>query len=158
MRTTFLLFAMLVGLATAFLLYLTSPVIRHWVNRSRQRFYLWNLRLLADLSDATMVAATAISILDRPGGFHFQFQFSLDPGSIAAGGREVETVALPGAVIGDVVAISPRYATGLVVGYARVSAAGVVTFALENNTAGALDEGNNIWDGMLLRGSTGPLR
>jgi hypothetical protein len=128
------------------------------LNALKRRWYMWNLRALADSIGATMVAATAISVLDRPGGFHFAVQFSLDPGNIAAGGREVETAAVPGAQIGDVVALSPRYATSLIVGYARVSAAGVITFSLENNTAGALDEGNNIWDGMLLRGSTGPLR
>jgi hypothetical protein len=158
MRPTFLLFAMLVGLAIALLLFITSPAIRDALNRGRQRFYLWNLRMLADVAGATMVAGTAIAILDRPGGFHFQIQFSLDPGAIAAGGREVETVAVPGAAIGDGVIVCPRYASGLIVGYARVSAAGVVTFVLENNTAGALDEGNNIWDCYLIRGSTGPLR
>jgi hypothetical protein len=158
MRPIFLLLAMLLGLAIAFLLFISSPAIRDALNRGRQRFYLWNLRLLADLAGATMVAGTAITILDRPGGFHFQIQFSLDPGNIAAGGREVETVAVPCAAIGDVVVLSPRYATSLIVGYARVSAAGVITFSLENNTAGALDEGNNIWDCMIIRGSTGPLR
>jgi hypothetical protein len=128
------------------------------VNWFKQRWYMLGLRRLAARLNAQMVAATAISVLDRPGGFHFQIQFSLDPGNIAAGGREVETVAVPGAAIGDVVAISPRYATSLIVGYARVSAVGVITFSLENNTAGALDEGNNIWDCMIIRGSTGPLR
>lgn len=153
MKLQLLLFALAMLILAADQLFRKATLT--WLKR---RWYMWNLRALADSLGATMVAATAISVLDRPGGFHFQFQFSLDPGAIAAGGREVETVAVPGAQIGDVVALSPRYVTSLIVGYARVSAAGVVTFSLENNTAGALDEGNSIWDGMLLRGTTGPLR
>lgn len=150
------LLSIIVGFVIAMvMLFLTvSPLAR----RLRERVHIWRLRRLAGRLQAVMVAGTAVTILDRPGGFHFAGNFALDPGNILAGGREVETVAVPGAQIGDVVCLSPRYATSLIVGYARVSAAGVITFSLENNTAGALDEGNNTWDFVILRGTTGPLR
>lgn len=154
MRT--LLFLCLLGMAIAFVLLflMVSPQTR----RLRERFHIWKLRRLAGRLNAVMVAATAVQILDRPGGFHFQGQFTLDPGNIAAGGREVETVAVPGAQIGDGVIICPRPTMGLLVGFARVSAAGAIEFILENNTAGAIDLGATIFDFYILRGTTGPLR
>lgn len=158
MRPTFLLLAMLVGLAIAFLLFVTSPAIRDALNRGRQRFYLWNLRMLADLAGAAMVAGTGVAVLDRPGGFHFQINFRLNPGAIAAGGREVETIAVPGVQVGDGVIVCPQYATSLIVGYATCRVAGTIEFALENNTAGALDEADSPWVAYIIRGTTGPLR
>jgi hypothetical protein len=105
-----------------------------------------------------MPAATAVSVADRPGGFHFQGQFTLDPGSIAAGGREQETVAIPGLAVGDLVIVRNRTARALVPTAERVSSAGNLEFFLENNTAGAVDAGADIYDFYVFRGSTGPLR
>jgi hypothetical protein len=78
----------------------------------------------------------------------------LDPGSIAAGAREIETVAIPGVVVGDCVVICPRATMALVIGYARVSAANAVEFSLENNTVGAVDLASGTFDYQVLRGST----
>lgn len=128
------------------------------MNAVKRRWYMWNLRHLASAIGAQMVAATAIVVSDRPGGHHFTGNFNLNPGNILAGGREVETVAIPGIAVGDVPSVSPRYATSLIVGYCRVQAAGILEFSLENNTAGALDEAANIWDFAIIRGTTGPLR
>lgn len=105
-----------------------------------------------------MPAATAVQVLDRPGGFHFQGQFTLDPGSIAAGGREQETVAIPGLQVGDLVIVRSRTAIGLIPTAERVTGPGALEFYLENNTAGALDQASSIFDFYILRGSTGPLR
>lgn len=105
-----------------------------------------------------MPAATLISVADRPGGFHFQGQFTLDPGSIAAGAREQETVAIPGLVVGDLVIVRSRTAIALIPTAERVSAAGALEFFLENNTAGAVDAAAGIFDFYVFRGTTGPLR
>lgn len=108
-----------------------------------------------------MPAATAVTVLDRPSGHFQQFTFVLDPGSIAAGATETETVALPGCQIGDVItALSPGVAVnpGLIIGVGRVSAAGTITFQIDNNSAGALDMGSSTWTGMLMRGTTMAIR
>lgn len=105
-----------------------------------------------------MAAASAIVVNDRPGGHHFGGTFNLDAGNIAAGGREVETVAIPGAVPGDVLIVKARPAIALIINNERISAAGAGEFILENNTAGAIDLGVTAFDFQLIRGTTGPLR
>jgi hypothetical protein len=151
-----LLLSIIAGFVIAMvMLFLTvSPLAR----RLRERAHIWRLRRLAGRLEAVMVAGTAVVIKDRPGGFHFVGTFSLDPGNIAAGGREVETVAIPGINIGDICFVCPQYATSLIVGYVTCRVAGTLEFSLENNTAGALDEGNNTWGFGIIRGTTGPLR
>lgn len=57
MRLFFLLLVMLLGAFVALVIYIAVPAIRDSVNRARQRFYLWNLRMLADLGGATMAGA-----------------------------------------------------------------------------------------------------
>lgn len=155
-----LLFAIgfVIGVVLALLMLSLIPILRSAANRVKQRFYLWQLQLLASTMGATMVAGTAVVVRDRPGGFHFTGTFSLDPGAIAAGGREVETVAIQGINVGDICYVSPQYATSLIVGYVTCRVAGTLEFSLENNTAGVLDEGNNTWGFGILRGTTGPLR
>lgn len=106
-----------------------------------------------------MPAATAVVVNDRPGGHHFTGQFTLDPGAIAAGGREQETVAIPGIAVGDVLIIRARTnPIGLIVSAERVTGNGTAEFYLENNTAGALDQAASVYDYVILRGTTGPLR
>lgn len=106
-----------------------------------------------------MPAATAVNVLDRPGGHHFTGSFTLDPGSIAAGAREQETVAIPGIAVGDVIIIRARTnPIGLIVSAERVTGAGTAEFYLENNTAGALDQAASVYDFAIIRGATGPLR
>lgn len=104
-----------------------------------------------------MPAATAITSLDRPGALVQQLTFALTPGSIAAAGTELETVALPGVIVGDQVAVSPQSGlqNGLVIGHCRVSAAGVVTFSIVNVTAGALTPTAGTWTLTIIRGTTG---
>lgn len=149
-------FGIIVGLLIAFALVAQDPVLRtYWRIRMRRTFGLGGL---ASRLGAVMVAASAVVIRDRPGGFHFTGSFTLDPGAIAAGGREVETVAVPGVNVGDVCYVSPQYATSLIVGYCTCRVAGTIEFSLENNTAGALDEAANTWNFAIIRGSTAGLR
>lgn len=103
-----------------------------------------------------MPAGTAITPIDRPSGHVQQLSFALTPGSIGAVGTEVETVAVPGAQIGDGVVVSPRSGlqAGIVIGYARVVSAGSVEFSLLNITAGALTPTAGTWTLTLTRGST----
>lgn len=71
---------------------------------------------------------------------------NLDFASIAAGLTEDLTIALVGAVVGDVViAGGPVLAAGLSYS-AFVSAADVVTVRLVNNTAGAVDAAAADWN------------
>ena len=105
-----------------------------------------------------MPAATAVLAADRPAGHHFTGTLTLDPGNIAAGGREQETAAIPGVAIGDVVVVRDRNATGLIVAAERVTGAGAIEFYLENNTAGAIDRASGLYDFAIIRGSTMSLR
>jgi hypothetical protein len=103
---------------------------------------------------ATMVAATAITRNDRPGGHQQAFTFVLDPGSIASGASEAETVAIPGVAVGDVAVLTPRGAipAGIVVSPVRC-VAGALNFNIENNSAGAVDLASFTWDVVILRGT-----
>jgi hypothetical protein len=106
-----------------------------------------------------MAAATAIVAADRPGGHHYGGTFVLNPGSIGAAGRELQTVAVPGVAVGDVAFVAPRAAllAGIVIAYVRCSA-GEIEFSIENHSAGAVDAASDTWDFQVLRGSSGPLR
>ena len=61
--------------------------------------------------------------------------------SIVAGGSALETFAVPNATIGSSVMISPGTAlqSGIIIAYARVSAAGTVEARFINTTAGAIN-------------------
>jgi hypothetical protein len=102
-----------------------------------------------------MAAATSITPNDRPEGKQQAFTFVLDPGSIAAGGSEAETVAIPGVAVGDIAVITPRGAipAGIVVSPVRC-VAGALNFNIENNSAGAIDLASLTWDCMLFRGTS----
>lgn len=110
--------------------------------------------LAAGLS-ATMVAATAVTPNDRPEGKQQAYTFVLDPGSIAAGASEAETVAIPGVAVGDVAIITPRgvIPAGIVVSPVRC-VAGALNFNIENNSAGAVDLASFTWDAMIFRGTS----
>jgi hypothetical protein len=107
-----------------------------------------------------MAAGTALQVIDRPTGHHFSGNFNLAPGNIASGAREVETVAVPGAQIGDVVYVNSRtqLLAGLIVADCRVASAGNIEIYLENNAPGAVQQPAGIWDFVILRGSTIALR
>jgi hypothetical protein len=107
-----------------------------------------------------MPAATAVLAPDRPTGHMFSGTFTLDPASIAAAGRELETVAIPQIQATDVVSVSPQAAltAGLVVGYARPVAGVGIEFSIENNSGGAVDQASGTWNFCILRGSTMALR
>jgi hypothetical protein len=102
-----------------------------------------------------MPAATAVTPVDRPQGKQQAFTFVLDPGSIAAGASEAETVAIPGAAVGDVCVITPRgvIPAGIVISPVRV-VAGALNFNIENNSAGAVDLASFTWDAVLFRGTS----
>ena len=77
-------------------------------------------------------------IADRPSR---GYSLSADPASIAANTTGTVTVAVPGAVVGDVVSIMAHaLAVGLVLGRALVTSAGVVTVQLGNVTVAAIDD------------------
>jgi hypothetical protein len=104
-----------------------------------------------------MPAATAITPQDRPHGQQQQYSFSLTPGAIGAAGSETETVAISGASLNDAIVVTPPatgFANGIIVGLARVSAPGTVSFNINNITAGSLTPGAGTWTLTLLRGST----
>jgi hypothetical protein len=69
---------------------------------------------------------------------------AIDPPNINGGTAANIDLAVAGAVVGDVVSVSPdaELLDGLVIASARVSAAGVVRVRVFNATAGALDQGN----------------
>jgi len=102
-----------------------------------------------------MASATAVSAQER-GGNTYQHTFTAALASIAAAGQELITVSVPGAAVGDVVAVSPRSAllAGLIVAYARVSAADTVIVAISNHSAGAVAQASTFFDVGVIRGST----
>lgn len=106
-----------------------------------------------------MPAATAVRSLDRPGALIQQMTFSLTPGAIGAAGTEVETVAVPGVMVGDHVEVTPQSGlqNGLLVGYASVLTAGTVTFTILNVTAGSLTPTVGTWTLTIIRGTSGPV-
>jgi hypothetical protein len=104
-----------------------------------------------------MATATAVAFTGRPTGNLVSGSFTLDPGSIAAGAQELETVTIPGVVVGDTVVINPAAAltAGLIApGYVRVSAPNTVIFSIENNSAGAIDQASGTWYFTVLRGTS----
>jgi hypothetical protein len=76
-----------------------------------------------------------------------------DPPNIAAGAAANVDIAVVGAVVGDVVSVSPNneLLDGLVIASTRVSAAGVVRIRLFNATAGALDQGPVVFNVSLVQ-------
>lgn len=71
---------------------------------------------------------------------------SLNFGSVGAGVALDLTIALPGAVVGDLVIAAAPSALAAGFGYnAFVSATDVVTVRLINNTAGAIDPAAQSW-------------
>lgn len=104
-----------------------------------------------------MAAGTSIKAIERPAGQVNTGEFTADLGSIAAGGREEVTVAVPGAKVGDVVHVSPQdvLTTGIAVGHARVSSAGNISFYVINYlAAGSVDQASGKWNYAIFRGST----
>jgi hypothetical protein len=100
-------------------------------------------------------AGTAITPIERPVGNQFHGSFVLDPGSIAAGASEAETVAILGVAVGDVCVLGIQGAVpaGILVSPVRCQA-GSIAFNIENNSAGAVDLASLTWNYIILRGST----
>jgi hypothetical protein len=104
-----------------------------------------------------MAAGTSVTDKNPRGLVVLGGYFTLNPGSIAAAGREEQTVAVPAAKVGDLVVVAPRdvLLAGLVIGHARVSAAGTISFWISNHSAGAVDQASGVWDYTLIRGGQG---
>lgn len=83
---------------------------------------------------------------------------TVDLASIAAAGREVVTIAVPQAKLYDAVIVNPRatLTAGLVISQAYVSAAGTITFVVENHSAGIVDQTSTVFDWTIIRGNQGP--
>lgn len=87
-----------------------------------------------------------VSILERPTRGRFRNTVSIDFGSIAAGGVGTASVAVDGAVVGQLVALGPpdNVDAGLLwSGY--VSSDGVVEIRLFNSTGGPIDPAAGDW-------------
>lgn len=106
-----------------------------------------------------MAAATAITTKDRPAGHIFGGTCTFDLASIAAAGRELVTVAVPGVAAEDTAVISPRtqLTAGLIISNVRCSA-GQIEFAVHNVTGAGVDNASVVADFTVLRGSTMALR
>lgn len=102
-----------------------------------------------------MPAGTAVLPIERPTGAQFHGQFVLDPGSIAAGGSEAETVTVQGVAVGDVcfLGIQGAVPAGILVSPVRCTA-NTLAFNIENNSAGAVDLASLTWNYIILRGSS----
>lgn len=102
-----------------------------------------------------MAAATDVERKAAPAAVIVGGSCTLDPGSIAGGANEDQTIAVEEAKVGDLVIVAPRAALtdGLIVTGAHVSAAGTITFTLENQTGSPIDEGSATWDWTLIRGN-----
>jgi hypothetical protein len=92
---------------------------------------------LAQAGVSLAVAATGISKLaewEARGGRMEWWQFTLDPGSIAAAAQEIDTVAIPGARAGDPCWIEFEAPdANIITGGAKVTANDVVSVYLSNN-------------------------
>lgn len=106
-----------------------------------------------------MAAATGVTRSTAPFLSVGQGEFTLDPGAIAAGANEDQTVAVAEAKVGDGVIVAPQAAltNGLVVTGAHVSADGTITFTIENHTSGSVDAASATWNYTLIRGNNGIL-
>lgn len=102
-----------------------------------------------------MPAGSAITPIERPIGNQFHGSFVLDPGSIATGASEAETVAIPGVLVGDVCVLGVQGAVtaGILVSPVRCLA-NAINFNIENNSAGAVDLASLTWNYCIFRGST----
>jgi hypothetical protein len=92
---------------------------------------------MAQASMSLAVAATAISKLaswEGQGGRMEWWQFTLDPGSIAAAAQEIDTVAIPGARAGDPCWVEFEAPdANVITGGGKVTANDVVSVYLSNN-------------------------
>lgn len=104
-----------------------------------------------------MAAATAVTIKGVRGLVVDSGHCTLDPGAIAAGANEDQTIAVPTAKVGDMVIVAPRAALtdGAIATNPHVSAAGTITFTIENHTGGEINLASGVWDWTLLRGRQG---
>jgi len=101
-----------------------------------------------------MAAATNITYNEGRGAVIVTGRCTLDPGSIAAGSRETETIAVPGVKVGDICFASPQAAlsNGLVIAQVACYADGTISVRVENHTAGAVDHGSGVWNWGYIRG------
>jgi hypothetical protein len=83
---------------------------------------------------------------------------TVDLASIDAGASEEVTIAVPDAKVGDSVIVSSRTVlTDGLVGpiNPRVASAGSVSFWIENNHSGAIDQASGVFDFLIIRGAQG---
>jgi hypothetical protein len=105
-----------------------------------------------------MAAATGISKKAEffmAGGKFEIWEFTLDPGSIAAAAQDVSTVAIPNAEVGDkVLAINVEVPeAALIVQGGKITSAGVLSVYLTNNlpVTTALDSGALVYQVTLFK-------
>lgn len=102
------------------------------------------------------MAATAITrkatLHDAMKGGWLEFgEFTLDPASINDNAQGVETAAITGAKVGDIVFAWPEaLALGLMPVGAKVTAADEVSVYINNESGGAIDGGSKTWKYMLV--------
>lgn len=104
-----------------------------------------NPTILAPYDETTQIRKR-VSILERPTRGRFRSTVSLDFGNILAGAIGTQTVAVDGALVGQLVALGPpsNIDAGLVwSGF--VSADGLVEIRLFNTTGGAIDPAAGDW-------------
>lgn len=104
------------------------------------------------MADATAVASTEVHGLVLLSG-----TCTLNPGSLATGAREEQTISVPGAHVGDAVLVTPPadLGAGMLITPARVKSAGVISFYLENTSAGTVDVASGSWGWSVIRGQIG---
>lgn len=100
-----------------------------------------------------MAAATSITVQETP-FVAFTGSFTIDPGSIVTGAIETQTIAVPGAKVGDLVLIQPRtdIDIDLINQSAYVDAADSLTFVIYNISGGTLNMGSKTFDFAVFRG------
>ena len=108
---------------------------------------------------AAATGITKVADLFVPGGKMEVYQFTLDPGSIAAAAQDISTVAIPNAQVGDkVLSINVEAPeSALIVQGGKITSAGVLSVYLTNNVTvtTALDSGALVYQVTILKvGST----
>ncbi|MBK8911369.1 MAG: hypothetical protein IPM61_08545 [Chlorobi bacterium] len=106
----------------------------------------YTLPAVAPASDNRILTSTATGTMSW-GRKITKATVTQDIASVAAGAQGIETFTVTGAGVGGSVVISPsaNLTAGLVIGFARVSAANTVTVSFQNVSGGAIDEGSLEW-------------
>jgi hypothetical protein len=104
-----------------------------------------------------MAAATGVTYNLNRGLVVISGTATIDIESIATAVNQDCTIAVPDAKVGDIAFVGVRgvLLDGLIVANPHVSAAGTITFTVENNSASTRNEASATFDWMLIRGGEG---